>query len=126
MRLQKTDGVRFMIVRNIKQEEVLQRLYVAHGGAIATMLFDSSELQGILFFAYAVLKPGKVLESHIDPYEEIYYLLQGQGVMTVDDEQQKVSAGDAIWLPYGVPHSLVNDGNEDCIMVVTAAMPRSD
>ncbi len=114
-----------MIVRNIKHEEVIHRWYVAHGGGLATMLFDSSELQGILFFAYAVLKPGKVIESHIDPYEEIYYLLQGQGVMTVGAEQQKVSAGDAIWLPYGVPHSLLNDGNEDCVTLVTAAMPRS-
>ncbi len=115
-----------MIVRNIKQEEVLRRRYVAHGGATATMLFDSSELQGILFFAYGVLKPGKVIESHTDPYEEIYYLLQGQGVMTVGDEQQKVTAGDATWLPYGVPHSLANDGDDDCIILVTAAMPRSD
>lgn len=114
-----------MIVRNIKQEEVLRRWYVAHGGGIATMLFDSSELQGILFFAYGELKPGKVIESHVDPYEEIYYVLQGQGVMTVGDEQQKVSAGDATWLPYGVPHSLANEGDEDCIILVTAAMPRS-
>ena len=112
-----------MIIRNINQEEVIQRRYIAHGGAIATMLLDSSVLQGILFFAYAVLKPGKVLESHIDPYEEIYYLLQGQGVMTVGDEQQRVTAGDAIWLPYGLPHSLANDGDEDCIILVTAAMP---
>ncbi len=113
-------------MRNIKQTEVQQGLYIAHGGGLATMLFDSSELQGILFFAYALLKPGKVLESHIDPYEEIYYLLQGQGIMTVGDEQQKVVAGDAVWLPYGIPHSLVNDGNEDCLIVVVAAMPRSD
>ncbi len=114
-----------MIVRNIQQEEVLRRLYVAHGGGIATMLFDSSELQGILFFAYGVLKPGEVAESHVDPYEEIYYILQGQAVMTVGDEQQKVAAGDAIWLPHGVPHGMVNDGDEDCVILVTAAMPRS-
>ena len=115
-----------MIVRNIKQEEVLQGLYIAHGGAVATMLLDSSVLQAILFFAYGVLKPGKVIELHTDPYEEIYYLLQGRGTMTVGDDQQKVSAGDVIWLPYGVPHSLANDGDEDCITLVTAAMPRSD
>jgi len=115
-----------MIVRNIKQEEVLKGAYIAHGGAIATMLLDSSILQGILFFAWAVLKPGKVIESHTDPFEEIYYLLQGQGVMTVGDEEQMVSSGDAIWLPYGVPHSLVNDGHEDCILLVAAAMPKSE
>lgn len=115
-----------MIVRNIKQKEVLKEAYIAHGGAIATMLLDSSVLQSILFFAYGVLKPGKVIESHTDPYEEIYYLLQGQGVMRVGNEEEKVNAGDAIWLPYGVPHSLVNDGNEDCVILVAAAMPKSD
>ena len=114
-----------MIVRNIKQEEVLQGLYVAHGGATATMLLDSSLLKGMLFFAWGLLKPGKVIEPHSDPYEEIYYLLQGQGIMTVGDEQQRVSAGDATWLPYGVPHSLANDGDEDCIILVAAAMPKS-
>ena len=112
-----------MIVRNIGQEEVQQRFYTAHGGGIATMLLDSSELQGMLFFAWAMLKPGKVLEAHIDPYEEIYYLLQGEGTMTVGDEQRKVSAGDAIWLPHSIPHSLVNDGEENCMIVVAAAMP---
>ncbi len=95
------------------------------GGATAAMLLDSSVLQGILFFAHAVLKPGKVIEPHIDPYEEIYYLLQGQGIMIVGDEQQKVNAGDATWLPYGVSHSLVNDGDEDCIILVVAAMSRA-
>ena len=115
-----------MIIRNIKQKKVVEGRYIAHGGAIATMLLDSSVLQGILFFAYAVLEPGKVIESHIDPYEEIYYLLQGRGVMTVGNEQQKVAAGDAVWLPYGLPHSLANDGDEDCIILVSAAMPRSD
>jgi quercetin dioxygenase-like cupin family protein len=115
-----------MIIRNIKQEEVLRGLYIAHGGATATMLLESNVLQGLLFFAHAVLKPGRVIESHIDPYEEVYYLLQGHGVMKVGDEEENVSAGDAIWLPYGVPHSLVNDGDEDCVIVVAAAMPRSD
>lgn len=114
-----------MIVRNLNQEEVRRRWYVAHGGGAATMLFDSSELQGILFFAHGLLKPGKMLERHIDPYEEIYYVLQGQGIMTVGDEEQQVSAGDAIWLPYGVPHSLLNNGDGDCVVVVTAAMPRA-
>ena len=116
--------MKFIIIRNIKQEEVFRRWYVAHGGGAATMLFDSSELQGILFFAYGVLKPGRTIEAHIDPYEEIYYVLQGQGVMTVGDDRRKVNAGDAIWLPHGVPHSLTNDGNEDCTILVTAAMPR--
>ena len=110
-----------MIVRNIDHPEVVQSRYTAHGGAAACMLLDSRALKGLLFFAHAVLPPGREIEAHIDPYEEVYYLLAGRGVMTVGDERREVTAGDAIWLPYGIPHSLVNDGDEDCVIVVAAA-----
>lgn len=110
-----------MIVRNIDHPEVVQTGYIAHGGAAACMLLDSRVLKGLLFFAHAVLKPGKEIETHVDPYEEVYYLLLGRGVMTVGDERQEVTAGDAIWLPCGVPHSLKNDGDEDCVILVAAA-----
>jgi quercetin dioxygenase-like cupin family protein len=42
-------------------------------------------------------------------------------VMAVGEERQEVTAGDAIWLPRGVPHSLTNDGDEDCVILVAAA-----
>ena len=115
-----------MIVRNMNQQEVLQGLYRAHGGATAAMLLDSRILQGILFLAHGVLKPGKEIEVHIDPYEEIYYVLQGEGHMRVGDERTKVKSGDAIWIPFGSPHSLKNIGEEDCLILVIAAMPRSE
>ena len=114
-----------MIVRNINQEEVRHRWYKAHGGGMAAMLFESSELQGILFFAYGILKPGKVLDVHIDPYEEIYYVIQGQGTIIVGADEQMVTAGDAIWIPCGSPHGMKNNSAEECIVIVTAAMPRA-
>jgi len=113
-----------MIIRNLATEEVRRRWYVAHGGGTATMLFDSTELEGLLFLAHAILKPSKTLELHVDPYEEIYYILAGQGLMRVGDDEQQVSAGDATWLPFGVAHSLTNNGTEDCVVLVAAAMPR--
>ena len=114
-----------MIVRNIDQEEVRRGAFQAHGGGLAMMLLDSSLLQGILFLAQGVLKPGKMSEPHIDPYEEIYYVLRGEGVMRVDQDEQRVKAGDAIWIPHGSVHSFVNDGDEDCEALVVAAMPSS-
>jgi len=110
-----------MIVRNIDHPGVVETRYIAHGGAAACMLLDRRSLEGLLFFAHAVLKPGKEIEAHIDPYEEVYYLLSGRGVMTVGDERQEVTAGDAVWLPCGVPHSLMNNGDEDCVILVAAA-----
>jgi mannose-6-phosphate isomerase-like protein (cupin superfamily) len=113
-----------MIVNNINREPSSERWYRAHEGGLATMLFDSSELEGILFFAFAVVQPGKALESHIDPYEEIYYVLKGKALMRVDDDEQEVQPGDAIWIPCGSPHSMHNNGEEDCAIVVAAGFPR--
>lgn len=115
-----------MIVRNIDQEEVLRGLYSAHGGGAAAMLLDESVLQGVLFLAHGVLQPGNAIEAHVDPYEEIYYVLQGQGVMRVGDEKQRVRRGDAVWIPYGSVHGLENKGDEECIVLVVAAMPRAE
>lgn len=44
--------------------------------------------------------------------EEIYYVLTGVGEMTIDEEKQIVSAGDAIFIPRKAVHSLKNTGSE--------------
>jgi quercetin dioxygenase-like cupin family protein len=113
-----------VIVRNVNDEEVLQTTYQAHGGAVARMILDSSVLKEILFLAYGVLEPGKTIEPHLDPYEEIYFLLQGEGTMSVDNDTKEVHAGDAIWIPIGSVHTLTNNGEENCVLLVVAALPR--
>ena len=112
-----------MIVRNMNQKEVQTGLYRAHGGGIAAMLLDQRVLQGMLFLAQGLLQPGRTLEAHIDPYEEIYYVLKGTGLMQVGEDRRKVRPGDAIWIPCGAMHSLKNDGDQECIILVAAAFP---
>ena len=113
-----------MIVRNVNQKEVLQSLYRAHGGGEAVMLFDSSLLQGMLFLAQGILEQGKTIEAHTDPYEEIYYILEGEGIMMVEGEKRTVKKGDAIWIPYGAVHAMENDAEKDCVVLIQAALPR--
>ena len=98
--------------------------YVAHGGGIAMMLLTNRELDAMLFLADASLAPGKELEAHIDPYEEIYYILEGEGVMTVGDDERRVKKGDAIWIPVGERHSLLNDTDGNTSILVVAAYPK--
>ena len=64
-----------MIVRNLNDKEVLETTYLAHGGAIAQMVLDRRNLKEIGFLAIAKLERGKTIESHIDPMEEIYFVL---------------------------------------------------
>jgi mannose-6-phosphate isomerase-like protein (cupin superfamily) len=113
-----------MIVRNIGDEEVLETTYVAHGGAIAQMILDRRILKEIGFLAIAMLAPGKTIEAHVDPMEEIYFIASGEGEMSVDDETRHVKTGDAIWIPTGSSHALTNDGTEDCVILVVASPTR--
>ena len=110
-----------MIVRNLKDKEVLETTYIAHGGAIAQMVLDRRTLKEIGFLAIAMLEPGKTIEAHVDPMEEIYFIMRGQGEMRVDRESRQVVPGDAVWIPAGSEHSLVNNGQEDCVILVVAS-----
>jgi len=110
-----------MIVRNVRDQAVMETTYLAHGGAIAQMILDRRILKEIGFLAIATLAPGKKIESHVDPMEEIYFVASGSGEMAVDDEKAQVGPGDATWIPAGSSHSLLNNGNEDLVILVVAS-----
>ncbi len=110
-----------MIVRNLNDKEVIETTYRAHGGAVAQMILDRRTLKEIGFLAIASLKPGKEIEAHVDPMEEIYFILSGSGEMRVGGEARAVKPGDAVWIPTGDSHALYNDGDEDCIVLVVAS-----
>ena len=110
-----------MIVRNVQDKEVLETTYIAHGGAVAQMILDRRTLREIGFLAVARLERGKVIEEHVDPMEEIYFVLSGEGVMAVGDEIRHVRSGDAVWVPAGTSHSLAHSGTEICRILVVAS-----
>ena len=113
-----------MIVRNLKDKEVLETTYLAHGGAIAQMILDQRILKELGFLAIAKLGPGKEIEAHVDPMEEIYFILSGSGEMRVDNESRQVAPGDATWIPIGASHGLLNNRQEDCLILVVASAVR--
>ncbi|MCP3899897.1 MAG: cupin domain-containing protein [Desulfobacteraceae bacterium] len=110
-----------MILRNFEQNQVKQGLYKAHGGADAAMLLTDRELEGMLFMAHADLEPLKKIEAHIDPYEEIYYILDGKGEMLVGDKTEEVKKGDAIFIPQGDVHALFNNDPEKKLSILVVA-----
>jgi len=114
-------GELLMIVRNVNDREVLETTYLAHGGAVAQMILDQRTLKEIGFLAIARLESGRTIEAHVDPMEEIYFILAGEGSMSVGLETRPVKPGDAVWIPAGSSHSLTNSGNGDCLVLVVAS-----
>ena len=113
-----------MIVRNVDDPVVQETTYRAHGGGIARMVITSRFLKSMEFFAWAVLPAGNTIEEHVDPVEEVYFILQGGGLMKVGDEEREVKGWDAIWIPAGEPHRLINTGKEATYFICVAAYPR--
>jgi len=117
----KDKGVLPMIVRNLGDKAVLDTTYIAHGGAVAQMVLDRRVLTEIGFLACATLEIGKEIEAHVDPMEEIYFVMSGEGEMTVGEDSKHVVPGDAIWIPPGSSHSLLNTGRTELFILVVAS-----
>ena len=111
-----------MILRNLDHVEVKATRYRAHGGGIAHMIVDTRHLHTMMFLAHASVAAGKMLEGHVDPMEEIYIIQSGYGRMQVDDEARDVKPGDAIHIPIGSFHELVNTGDEELTVLVVAGL----
>jgi quercetin dioxygenase-like cupin family protein len=50
--------------------------------------------------------------------EQIYYVLEGEGVLTVDGEPRLMRAHDYVYLPPGVRHGFTNTGLESLVFFV--------
>ena len=82
---------------------------------------DGSEIRELLAYrnssirkqslAEARLEPTKSTTPHFHPQtEEIYYILEGQGLMQIDAETRAVGPHDAIAIPPGKRHQITNIG----------------
>jgi mannose-6-phosphate isomerase-like protein (cupin superfamily) len=73
---------------------------------------------------YGVIAPGRAPEhSHV--YDEVIYVLEGEGTLHIGDSHAPVSAGSAIHLPPFLEHSLENSGDSP-MRIVAVFHPTGD
>lgn len=63
------------------------------------------------------------LHNHMP--EQCYYIISGKGLMIIDDEQEYVTAGDAVFVPSNKKHGIKNTGSE-MLQYLTANSPAFD
>jgi quercetin dioxygenase-like cupin family protein len=56
----------------------------------------------------STLEPGGELAMHSHAPPEVYYVLEGSALVTVDGVERKVSAGAAVFIPGDAPHGVRN------------------
>jgi len=78
--------------------------------------------------AHAIMKPAKATKPHRLRTCEVYYILEGFGLMHVDGETAKVNSGCAIYVPPRAVQYLKNTGNSDLafLCIVDPAWRKED
>jgi len=88
------------------------------GGDIRTLLSPATVGAEAGFLGTLTLEPGEVVTEHWHPYsEEFLYCVRGAITLLVDGEKRQLHADEAVHLPVGVRHRLVNDGPEPAFFV---------
>jgi mannose-6-phosphate isomerase-like protein (cupin superfamily) len=74
---------------------------------------DKADLEIRYSLAHASVEPAQSSLPHRLKTSEVYYILQGEGIIYVDDESAAVHAGQAIYIPPNSTQHIKNTGDSD-------------
>lgn len=78
---------------------------------------DKADLKLRYSLAHAVVKPGQTSYQHRLATSEVYYILEGEGIMFIDDESKRVSAGHTVYIPPHATQCIQNISNTDLVFL---------
>ena len=114
-------------VRNIA--EVPWKEFPKHFGGALSKPLVRPENAGTRHIDYRIsmYQPMAYVEKHAHKVQEqVYHVLEGEGLMEIDGETRVVRKHDVIFLPPGVEHSIANSGINDLVFVVVTSPVTDD
>ena len=89
-------------------------------GIDARKIHDNEHVQVV----HMCLKAGESLKKHVTAVDVFFYVLEGEGIVEIGDEKQKVIKDMLIDSPKNIPHCLYNESNADFrVLVVKTPKP---
>lgn len=93
---------------------------------------DGSEIRELLAHRNSTIRNQSLAEARLAPgmataphyhrrTEEIYYITHGRGEMRIGDERRAVGPGDAIAIPPGAVHTILNTGAKELRLLCCCA-----
>jgi quercetin dioxygenase-like cupin family protein len=97
------------------------------GGALSKALVGPENTgSSKIDFRISRYAPMAYVEDHVHKVQEqIYYVLEGEGVLTTNDERHLMRPHDYVYVPPGVRHSFSNTGTAGLVFLVITT-PASD
>jgi mannose-6-phosphate isomerase-like protein (cupin superfamily) len=110
-------------IRNIV--EVLWETPPAHYDAHSKMLVNpkTAQTQRLDHRISSYQPKGYVAPHRHKVQEQIYHVLDGEGLMELDGERCVVRRHDVIHIPPGVEHAIYNSGLQDLVFLVVTTPP---
>ncbi len=89
---------------------------------------DKADLKIRYSLAHAVVKPGDTTWAHRLRTSEVYYIMEGEGIMHINGESAPVRPGSTIYIPPMSEQSITNPGDRDLkfICIVDPAWQKKD
>ncbi len=115
------------VTRNLA--ELLWVEYPGHHNQALSKAIVTPEMNGSKLFDHRIscYEPGAYVESHVHKVQEqIYHVLEGEGVLVTDGERRVVRANDVAFIPPGVVHELHCTGTEPLVFLVITTPPTDE
>ncbi len=111
-----------------KMANILWKEYPGHFGGALSKPLVAPENSGSdrIDFRISRYAPAAYVEEHVHKVQEqIYYVLEGEGILTLDTVAHLMRAHDYVYVPPGVFHSFANTGTAGLVFLVITT-PASD
>jgi mannose-6-phosphate isomerase-like protein (cupin superfamily) len=105
-----------IFIRDIKDCEP----FLAGDGTAIRELFNPATDDGLdlrYSFAEARLAPGRVSLLHRLKTSEVYYILSGEGLMSIDGETSTVTPGQIVYIPPGATQCITSTGESELVFI---------
>jgi mannose-6-phosphate isomerase-like protein (cupin superfamily) len=92
------------------------RMQPAHEGTIfAQGAFGGRQIAAPFGTAWGYLKPGMQQKPERVEVSKLYFIVEGQAEMSIEDETSPLKQGDLLHIPAGSMHSIRNSGTDDLV-----------
>lgn len=96
-------------------------------GALSKRLVGVDHGSAKVGYVMSNYAPGHYMEPHVHKErEQVYHILEGDGILVIDGERHRVGPGDIAFFPPGVWHGLYNEGNTNLIFVIASGPANAD
>ena len=102
----------------VKLVDDCDELVAGDGSLLRELLHpDKTDIEIRYSLAHATVPPDQATKPHRLASAEVYYIVEGFGVMFIDDESEPVEPGSTVYIPPGAAQYIENTGDHELVFL---------